>query len=151
MTFEQTRIIPNSAEYQRLHRWVKKQLGKASHCSNDSTHLSSRYDWSNISKKYLAEISDWQSLCRACHRAYDPITDAGRKRLSDIKKIQSKGNKSHNIPVIAIDPNNNMVYTFTSVKEAANFVGRGYTAISQALNGRTKLCANLTWKYAEAA
>lgn len=147
LTYDETRVIPNSAEYQRLHRWVIKQLGKADRCSTDSSHESTRYDWSNISKEYHADITDWQMLCRKCHRAYDPITAEGRERLSKIKKGQSKGNTSHNTPVIAIDRVNRISYYFTSVKEAARAVGRGHSAISQALNGRTRLCAKLEWKY----
>lgn len=147
LTFDQTRKIPNSAEYQRLHRWVIKQLGKADSCSIDKMHQSTRYDWSNISKNYLADTKDWRMLCRACHRAYDPITPQGRKNLSEIKKIQSKGNTSHNTPVIAIDSERQISYLFASVKEAAQTVGRVHTAISLALNGRTKTSAGYQWKY----
>lgn len=146
LTFDDTRTIPNSAEYQRLHRWVREQLGKADKCSMDEMHQSTRYDWSNISKKYLAELSDWQMLCRACHRAYDPITPEGRKRLSEIKKIQSRGNTSHNTPVVAI-ADGKIAHRFDSVKEASEFVGRGHSAISLALNGRTKKCAGYQWRY----
>jgi hypothetical protein len=29
------------------------------------------FDWANISGEYLRDFSDWQQLCKLCHKAFD--------------------------------------------------------------------------------
>lgn len=59
--------------YISLHGWVKRYLGKADHCSFDSTHVSHHFEWANISGAYLRSLDDWAQLCIKCHRDYDMI------------------------------------------------------------------------------
>lgn len=54
-------------EYRMLHRWVERNLGKASKCEKSSLHQSTRYHWANISGEYLWELSDWIQLCPSCN------------------------------------------------------------------------------------
>lgn len=145
MTYTESRKIPNSAEYQRLHRWVIKNLGKASYCSLNKEHQSTRYDWSNISKNYLPIFSDWRQLCRKCHRAYDPITSAGKKILQEKCRISSMGNKNHNIPVLMVYPNGSWI-KYGSSMEAQIKTGVLYTSISNVLSGRSKTAGKVQWR-----
>ena len=58
-------------EYQALHAWVAKQLGRPSVCENCGTLEAPRYEWANISDSYLKDISDWARLCPMCHCLID--------------------------------------------------------------------------------
>lgn len=145
-SFDDTRKTPNSAEYQRQHRWVKKQLGNATYCSVDKSHISTRYDWSNISKEYLSDLDDWQQLCRACHRAYDPMTDKGKQRLSELKKVQSLGNTSRRKSILKIYPNGSWV-KFASAKLAAESLGIARTNVCHAALGERPTAGGYRWRY----
>jgi hypothetical protein len=57
--------------YVALHDWVKKVLGAPNTCENCGTTEIRRYEWSNISGKYLRSINDWIRLCVKCHRKRD--------------------------------------------------------------------------------
>lgn len=57
----------NKVGYRALHEWVEKHLGKASKCSNNINHKSSRYHWANISGEYKRDLSDWHELCPSCN------------------------------------------------------------------------------------
>lgn len=61
----------NNVGYDGLHSWVYRQLGKASKCSKDENHKSTRYHWANISRKYKRQLDDWISLCPSCHLKAD--------------------------------------------------------------------------------
>lgn len=61
----------NAVGNNALHAWVKRQLGNPQKCEKCGTDKPRIYDWSNKSGKYLRDISDWQRLCRPCHRMYD--------------------------------------------------------------------------------
>lgn len=54
-----------------LHNWVARKLGKPSKCEHCNITNAKRYEWSNISKKYKRDLSDWQRLCTRCHMIYD--------------------------------------------------------------------------------
>jgi len=38
------------------------------------------YEWSNISRQYLWDVSDWRQLCLYCHRAVDAVRPTHCKR-----------------------------------------------------------------------
>ena len=67
------------SDYIRVHRWVKKQLGRASKCEKCGTPTAARYDWSNRSGEYKYDLSDWWQLCASCHSQYDGVWNKGRK------------------------------------------------------------------------
>lgn len=140
---KKARIKPNSAEYQRIHRWVVKHLGKANKCTKDSSHEATRFDWSNISRDYLLDFSDWQQLCRACHRAYDGITDQGRESISEKNKVNSLGNTNAAQPVMCLDTK----VSYHSARDASRSLGILATSIQNCLSGRSKTAGKLTWKY----
>jgi len=55
--------------YDALHNWVHKHLPKPDSCP--SCNQVKRLDASNISGKYLRDITDWQWLCHSCHGEFD--------------------------------------------------------------------------------
>ena len=57
----------NRVGYRGIHMWIQKQLGKATRCSINSKHISIRYHWANISKKYKRNFSDWMQMCPSCN------------------------------------------------------------------------------------
>ena len=61
------------AGYQAKHRWVRAHYGKPDTCENcGKNNLSGNFiNWANISGKYLRIRSDWQRLCKSCHKRYD--------------------------------------------------------------------------------
>lgn len=71
--------------YWGIHKWIVYWYGQASKCENlkcvyprlDSHKKlmlkPKRFEWANISKKYLRDISDWMSLCPSCHRKFDHV------------------------------------------------------------------------------
>lgn len=60
-----------SSQYRGLHHWVVKQLGQPRACVECGTTTATRYEWANISGKYLKIVSDWCRLCVTCHRRRD--------------------------------------------------------------------------------
>lgn len=74
----------NGVGYQALHTWIHRNFGKANRCENDISHESSRFEWANISGRYLRDISDWKQLCKSCHSKHDNIS----KKMSMIRKDQ---------------------------------------------------------------
>lgn len=75
----------DNVQYDGLHDWVRRQLGKPSKCEHCDTTTARLYDWSNISGEYKRDISDWQRLCRKCHIKYDSIPD--KRKVTIIKKF----------------------------------------------------------------
>lgn len=57
--------------YEGIHLWVTKKLGKPRVCDHCGTKMASKYEWANRSQLYKKEISDWMRLCTLCHRQYD--------------------------------------------------------------------------------
>lgn len=74
------------AGYGAKHDWVKKWFGNPEVCENCGTTSALKYDWANISGKYLRKRNDWKRLCRSCHHLMD---DRGRKTWET--RIKEKG------------------------------------------------------------
>lgn len=64
-----------SAGYVAKHLWIVKHYGKANRCEDkDCTFRNpSRYEWCNVSGKYLRSRSDYMQLCPSCHRKFDKV------------------------------------------------------------------------------
>lgn len=78
----------DDAGYTAIHEWIRRNIGKADHCSFNPNHKSTRYHWANISGNYMRDADDYASLCPSCHRTYDLL----------VKKINTK--RSRKLPVI---------------------------------------------------
>src|SRR3990167_4441764 len=53
--------------YLALHQWIARKLGSPRMCAHCKTTTAKRYDWANVSKQYVRDLSDWIRLCRKCH------------------------------------------------------------------------------------
>jgi len=62
-----------STAYRSVHQWVERRLGKPQKCEDcNNRHLNARqYHWTNLSKRYHRELSDWKRLCVKCHKKLD--------------------------------------------------------------------------------
>lgn len=142
MTYDnkRARLTPNSPEYQRVHRWVVKQSGKATHCSSGCR--AKRYTWSNISRDYLLDMSDWEQVCDSCHKKRDKLTQEGSQRISEANKINSIGNRNAAKPIECIDTK----VSYFSTREAARSLGILSTSIQNCLKGITKTSGGYHWR-----
>lgn len=57
--------------YAALHNWIERHYGKPKKCSHCGTEVAKKYEWANISGKYLRDIKDFIRLCDRCHKAFD--------------------------------------------------------------------------------
>lgn len=83
--------------YVSLHQWVQRKLGKPSLCSDCGTIIAKRFEWANISGKYLRDISDYKRLCVKCHKIFDkhlflkgekhPCAKLTEKEVIEIRKL----------------------------------------------------------------
>ena len=65
------KILPRSSAYISAHMWMYRHFGPANVCELDPLHTAKRYEWANLSGKYIRERSDWKSLCSPCHGQLD--------------------------------------------------------------------------------
>lgn len=76
------------AKYHAKHLWISYHFGKPKICSNCGTTKAKKYEWVNISRKYLRDISDYKRLCTKCHADFDSNSRAkgekhGNSRLTN--------------------------------------------------------------------
>lgn len=67
----------DNAGYHALHKWIQSRLGKPNKCDDCGITSGKRFEWANISGKYLRDVNDWKRLCSVCHHKMDKITDRG--------------------------------------------------------------------------
>jgi hypothetical protein len=55
-----------------IHVRIIALYGKADRCENPScSKKSMKYDWSHKTHQYSLDRSEWQRLCKSCHKLYD--------------------------------------------------------------------------------
>jgi len=59
------------AGYEAKHKFMRKNLGKATYCGLNHTHTARRFEWANLDHKYSRNPADYIQLCQSCHRHYD--------------------------------------------------------------------------------
>lgn len=57
--------------YSGVHSWIRKKLGTPSLCQYCKTEKAKKFEWANLSRKYLRKVEDWIRLCTSCHVLYD--------------------------------------------------------------------------------
>lgn len=62
----------DSIGYAALHLRVEAKYGKPRLCAECGTTTAKRYEWANISGKYL-NVDDFCRLCRSCHAKFDGV------------------------------------------------------------------------------
>lgn len=58
-----------TSEYNKLHRWLKSEVGSASHCSNkECPGTCQRFAWAlKTGEHYAKDVSKFEALCFSCH------------------------------------------------------------------------------------
>lgn len=135
-----TLVNTDPYKYQRIHLWINREMGKASHCSFDSTHKSTRYHWSNISGKYKKDLSDWRQLCPSCN-----IKSGYTDELRQIKRLQALGHSNNCQPILQLFPNGAWI-KYGSTRDASIATGILRTAITNALTGYTRSAGGFKWQ-----
>lgn len=73
---DDTSVIKSKTNaYRAIHLWVERRLGKPRLCDNCKDTDAKKYEWSNISGRYLRDLTDWRRLCVPCHRKIDFTKD----------------------------------------------------------------------------
>jgi len=126
------------------HKWLYKNFGKANYCENSPIHIGKRFEWSNLSREYKRDISDWKQLCPSCHRKMD-FTDAQRKRISQNRRgIPATW---RNRMVAQFNSKGNQLSIYHSITEASQETGITRTGIMNTLAGRTLTSGGYKWQY----
>lgn len=133
----------NPALYKRSHRWVYQNFGKATCCFFDSKHKARRFEWANISGRYLEIKNDWLQLCPSCHRKLD-YTEEWKNKISFSHKGRPAKNRKL---VIQLTKRDEFIKKYPSVTQAAIETGILRTSIDNSLNGLSKTAGNYKWKY----
>lgn len=60
-----------NVKYDQLHDWIYKNWGQPKLCDTCGTTVAKRFEWANISGRYLRERTDWKRLCTSCHNRLD--------------------------------------------------------------------------------
>lgn len=82
------RQLKDSNKYNRIHkRRLARNIktGTCVHCLENK-----KTEWSNISGEYNEDDSDWQELCKLCHRKFDIEVHQiknGRPKLTAEEKL----------------------------------------------------------------
>jgi len=60
-------------EYQKLHKWVRKNLGQPQKCQKCGLDglTGRKINWASKSRLYKKDLTDWLRLCSKCHHNYD--------------------------------------------------------------------------------
>lgn len=85
-TILKNREFYQSASYRSIHYWIEKICGKPNYCVNCERIDKKRYEWANISGRYLKKEKDWRRLCSSCHRTMDGHNIKFQKKYY-IKKV----------------------------------------------------------------
>ena len=57
--------------YESVHDWMRKNFGKPYFCEGCGIEEAYRFEWANISGKYLRDKCDWIRLCASCHDLFE--------------------------------------------------------------------------------
>lgn len=79
--------------YSAVHAWIERLLGKPSLCSNCGSKDAKKYEWANISGKYLRKPEDWKRLCTKCHIKMDGrnVSRFGNETRHNIRRERDSG------------------------------------------------------------
>ena len=131
-----------SKQYQKVHKWLYRNYGKANYCSNSSNHSTKKYEWANISGEYFFDITDWKQLCPSCHRKMD-FTEETRIK----QRISNKGKNNGLRKKVKQYLGNKFVKEYESISEAARQTEILHTSITNVLAGRAKTAGKARWYF----
>lgn len=75
----------DDAGYQAMHVRVARERGAPQACARcGTTDPALTYDWANLTGDY-ADISDYERMCRSCHRRYDNARRRGEEVMNNAR------------------------------------------------------------------
>lgn len=87
--------------YHGVHIWIRKTLGRPSCCERCGATEAKRYEWTNKSRQYRRDLTDWERLCASCHRKdgfahgeYQPPVPKGGKTGRVPRSAYKKGERA---------------------------------------------------------
>lgn len=90
----------DNASYSAFHRRLYRTKGKAAGCSAcGQANTALYYDWANLTGNY-ADVNDYASLCRPCHRRYDQARESGNTKTQEAYRQALLGIRPDTGPVI---------------------------------------------------
>lgn len=93
--------VYRSNGYAAIHYWIKQVLGKPSYCGHCRRTDLKKYEWANVSGKYLRDTKDWIRLCSLCHHKFDGInTKLTEEKVRQIRELSSRGVYQREIAVM---------------------------------------------------
>ena len=74
-------------EYNRVHYFIRKKLGKATGCIGaECDSVSNQFDWALRHGEDFWNINSYFELCRSCHTKYDETESSRMKKSDGLKK-----------------------------------------------------------------
>lgn len=64
-------VINHPVSYGGIHSFVRRYYGVPKVCENCGKTEDKKFEWANVSGKYILDKSDWIRLCCSCHRKFD--------------------------------------------------------------------------------
>lgn len=90
------RWLGQKATYSAQHYWISRVKGKPKNCESCGATSGVKFEWANISGKYLRNVKDYRRLCIFCHRKFDSKGKCKRGHLfTEINtRITKRGSRS---------------------------------------------------------
>ncbi len=131
-------------KYAGIHKWIKRNYGKANHCKFCNGEKAKRFEWAlKRGCVYEKDINNYFQLCPSCHRKYD---DTLERKLKISKAM--KGKPAHNKrPIVQYNLEGKVMNVFESITKAGEETGIKRMAIQQNLANRTKKTGGFIWLY----
>lgn len=139
-------MSPVEREYNRIHKYLVYNYGKASKCENTTCSYPNpkRYEWAlKKGRKYSKNIKDYLQLCPSCHRKYD-YTEEQRRKVSIATKGRDNG-KSRSVSQFT--KSGKFIKSYKSIKIASIETTTSRTGIQNCLSGLAKSANEFIWKY----
>ncbi len=130
--------------YQRVHRWLRNNFGKAKLCEFCNTTESKSYEWAlKQDCEYDFDINNFIQLCGSCHKKYDSHPEI-IKRVS----IGNKRDKPWLYKPIKRIASDGQTTEYISIKAAVQ-VNAGILkgSIMNCLSGISKSAGGYKWEY----
>ena len=76
--------------YKLLHRRINQRFGRPKVCEDCGSKTAKKYEWANISGKYLEDRTDWRRLCCKCHKRLDASSFVGKRFSGKKHTLESR-------------------------------------------------------------
>lgn len=144
MTRQEKPLAKMDKNYFRVHEWLGRVHGKATHCSINPTHKSKRFEWANIDGIYERDVKHFIQLCRSCHAKMDTRLST-RLKMSRTRTGRSIYYNRRRVGQFLKD--GTLVKQYEAIMYAVQEAGVSRTGIMNNLTGRANSAGGYIWKY----